>query len=882
MVRLSIVAALYAAVANAVDFDKIAVGKGHSRLPGAYIFEFEENHDCADFFAKASARGRTRMQYNYKLFKGASIQFTDIDNAEDLASEMALLPGIKQKWPVQTFSIPKPEVHWTGTPGMEYKSIQKRGFEERDSVNDTFSPHVMTQIDKLRAEGVTGKGLKVALVDSGVDYKHPALGGCFGKDCLVSFGTDLVGDAYDGLNHAKPDNDPMDCAGHGTHVAGILAAQKNTMGFTGAAPGVQIGAYRAFGCNGEAGNDVLIAAFNQAFEDGADIISASIGGPSGWSEEPWAVAVSRIVEQGVPCVLAAGNAGAMGMFYASTAANGKKVTAVGSFDNTKSLALLNASKYSIGGGPEHEFGHLSGKPSAWKDVKLPLWALNYDTSVADDGCDEWPKNTPDLSKYIVLLRRGSCTFDAKAANAVKAGAKYIIFYSNKEDLAPFDVSSVAGIKAASIVSPEQGADWIASLKAKKKITLSMSDGSDGNVILEQKHNNVTAGAASTFSSWGPTWEMDVKPQFGAPGGKILSTYPRSMGSYAVLSGTSMASPLVAGIVALIAEARGTRDPALIENLLSASANPRLFNDGKIFYDFLAPVPQQGGGIVQAHDAAHAKVLLSRSSLSFNDTDHFAESLNFTVKNTGKKQIDLQISHVPAVTMFTLVENYIYPDEFPNDFAKEHASLKFSESKVTINAGESIVIEVLATPPKGLNATRLPVWSGYVTINGTDGTSLSLPYQGLTGSLHDSIVLGPKDTWIANSTDENRFPVADNTTWTLPKPGTANNLTDTLPGLTWFLALGSAKLHAEIMPVTTEKPTSSKKPRVIGEPVDFPLLWNAMGTNSQAFTGELADGTFAPAGQYVVRYRALRIFGDEKKEEDWDEAYSPVFTIRYEK
>jgi hypothetical protein len=513
---------------------------------------------------------------------------------------------------------------------------------------------------------------------------------------------------------------------------------------------------------------------------------------------------------------------------------------------------------------------------------MPLWALNYDTSVADDGCDEWPKNTPDLGNYIVLLRRGSCTFDAKAANAVKAGAKYIMFYSNKEDLAPFDVSSVGGIKAASIVSPEQGAEWIASLKAKKKITLSMSDGSDGNVILEQKHNNITAGAASTFSSWGPTWEMDVKPQFGAPGGKILSTYPRSMGSYAVLSGTSMASPLVAGVVALIAEARGTRDPALIENLLSASANPQLFNDGKTFYDFLAPVPQQGGGIVQAHDAAHAKVLLSRSSLSFNDTDHFVESLNFTVKNTGKKQIDLQISHVPAVTMFTLVENYIYPDEFPNDFAKEHASLKFSESKVTIDAGESIVIEVLATPPKGLNATRLPVWSGYVTINGTDGTSLSLPYQGLTGSLHDSMVLGPKDTWIANSTDENRFPVPDNTTWTLPKPGTANNLTDTLPGLTWFLALGSAKLHAEIMPVTTEKPTSSKKPRVIGEPIDFPLLWNAMGANSQAFTGELADGTFAPAGQYVVRYRALRIFGNEKKKEDWDEAYSPVFTIRYEK
>ncbi|KAG8665486.1 hypothetical protein FPOAC2_10561 [Fusarium poae] len=882
MVRLSVVAALFAAVANAVDLDKVAVNKGYGRLPGAYIFEFEEDHDCADFFAKASTAGKTRIKYNYKLFKGASIQLNDIDNAEDISAQMALMPGIKKKWPVQMFSLPKPEVHWTGTPGMEYTAVKKRGFEERDLSNTTYTPHVMTQIDKLRDEGVTGKGLKVALVDSGIDYKHPALGGCFGPKCLVSFGTDLVGDDYDGFTQAKPDDDPMDCAGHGTHVAGILAAQKNSMGFTGAAPGVKLGSYRAFGCNGEAGNDILIAAFNQAFEDGADIISASIGGPSGWSEEPWAVAVSRIVEQGVPCVLAAGNTGSAGLFYASTAANGKKVSAVGSFDNTKSLSLLNASSYAVDGGSEHEFGHLAGKPSAWKDVKLPLWALNYDTGVHDDGCDEFPKNTPDLSKYIVLLRRGSCTFNAKAANAVKAGAKYVMFYSNKEELSPFDVSSVKGVKAASIVSPEQGKEWIEALKSKKKIVLNMSDGSNGDVILEQNPNNATGGAVSAFSSWGPTWEMDVKPQFGAPGGKILSTYPREMGSYAVLSGTSMASPLVAGIVALIAEVRGTRDPALIENLLSANANPQLFNDGKAFYDFLAPVPQQGGGLLQAYDAAHAKVLLSPSSLSFNDTDNFPDSLNFTLKNTGKKQIDLQISHVPAVTMFTLVKNTIYPDDFPNDFATEQASIKFSESKVTIDAGESIVIEVLATPPKGLNETRLPVWSGYVAINGTDGTSLSLPYQGLSGSLHGSKVLGPQDTWIANSTDPNRFPMPANTTWSLPKPGTANNQTDTLPGLTWFLALGSAKLHAEIIPVTTEKPSGATKARVIGEPVDFPMLWNAMGANSQAFTGELSDGTFAPAGQYVVRYKALRIFGDEKKKEDWDEAYSPVFGIEYKK
>ncbi|KAF5026687.1 hypothetical protein F66182_1236 [Fusarium sp. NRRL 66182] len=880
MVRLTLVTALFAAAtASAVDVNKTAAKKGHgSRLPGAYIFEFEDGHDCADFFAKALTEGgTTRMQFNYTLFKGASIQFNDVERADEIAARvMASVMGIKRRWPVKVFGMPTPEIHWTGTPGMT--AVQKRDVDERNL--DTFSPHVMTQIDKLKTEGVTGKGLKVALVDSGIDYRHPALGGCFGPGCLVSFGADLVGDDYDGLNAAKPDDDPMDCVGHGTHIAGIVAAQENPMGFTGSAPGVTLGAYRTFGCKGEAGNDMLIAAFNQAFEDGADIISASIGGPSGWSEEPWAVSVSRIVEQGVPCILAAGNSGSTGMFYPSSAANGNKVTAVGSFDNTRSMTLLSASRYSVNGGPEREFGSLSGKPDTWKGVRLALWALNYDTTVPDDGCDEFPDDTPDLGKYIVLLGRGSCTFDDKALNAAKAGAKYIMFYSNKEELSPFDVSSVAGVRAAGIVSSRQGQDWIQALAGKDEIVLNMSDSGNGDVIVEESRNNATGGAVSPSTSWGPTWEMDVKPQFGAPGGKILSTYPRSMGSYAVLSGTSMASPLVAGIVALISQVRGTRDPSLIEHLLSANANPQLFNDGQDFHDFLAPVPQQGAGLVQAYNAAHAKVLLSPSSLSFNDTDHLAPSLNFTLRNTGKHKVDLHISHVPAVTMYTLVENTIYPDSFPNDLATEQASLKFSESKVTLAARESVVVEVLATPPKGLNATRLPVWSGYVAINGTDGSSLSIPYQGLSGSLHDAKVLGPKDTWIARSTDVNNFPVSANSSWTLPEPGSANNLTDTLPELHWFLALGSAKLHAEVMPATTDKTASSGKPRVIGEVVDFPVLWNAMGANSQTFTGELADGKYAPEGQYVIRYRALRVFGNETNKDDWDEAFSPVFSIQY--
>lgn len=318
----------------------------------------------------------------------------------------------------------------------------------------------MTQVDKLRANGITGAGIRIAIVDTGVDYNHPALGGCFGDGCLVSFGTDLVGDHYTGFNTPVPDPDPYDdCEGHGTHVSGIIAAQKNLYDFTGAAPDVTLGAYRVFGCLGSAGNDVLIAAFNQAYEAGADIITASIGGASGWSEDAWAVAVQRIVEAGVPCTVSAGNDGTFGQFYASTAANGKRVTAVASVDNARSPSVLLNATYTTGAGncstggnssaPGHygskppasncpaggndteiSFGWAVGSPDGWGNLSLPLWAGNYDTSAPADGCDPYPADTPDLSPYIVLIRRGTCTFVQKATNAVAAGARYVLIYNN--------------------------------------------------------------------------------------------------------------------------------------------------------------------------------------------------------------------------------------------------------------------------------------------------------------------------------------------------------------------------------------------------------------------------------------------------------------------
>jgi len=160
-----------------------------------------------------------------------------------------------------------------------------------ESVALVGAPQVWALSDDL-GRPVTGVGIRVAIIDSGVDYAHPALGGCFGNGCRVAGGYDFVHD----------DGDPVDNNGHGTHVAGIAAAD----GFLhGVAPGAELLAYKVLNETGWGYASDVIAALERAVADGAGVINLSLGG-AGTADDPLSQAA---VDGGCVVVAAAGNSG---------------------------------------------------------------------------------------------------------------------------------------------------------------------------------------------------------------------------------------------------------------------------------------------------------------------------------------------------------------------------------------------------------------------------------------------------------------------------------------------------------------------------------------------------------------------------------------------
>lgn len=301
-------------------------------------------------------------------------------------------------------------------------------------------------------------------------------------------------------------------------------------------------------------------------------------------------------------------------------------------------------------------------------------------------------------------------------------------------------------------------------------------------------------------------------------------------------------------------------------------------------------------MVQAFDAAYATSVLSVASLSFNDTDNLVSDASFAVTNVGDTPATYNLSHVPALTATTLFE--IYRSSSP-ELDTAYATLSFEPASFTLEPNDTAEVRVSVAPPKGLDALSLPVYSGWVALNGIDGDgdiALSLPYIGVAGSMKNATVLASQRLFFSRSDDPANPEVPANTTFQLPTPAAhpewaqpPSNTSDSvlpvgaLPDQSVWLVMGSAETRIEAVPLDPNVPgigDNGLGVATLGNIAGYPLTYHRPIGWMSPWDGSLADGSWAPAGRYRLSIFALKISADRALVESWDRYDSPEFIIRY--
>lgn len=635
----------------------------------------------------------------------------------------------------------------------------------------------------LPTSPIHGENVKVGVIDTGIDYLHANFGGpgtvaAYNADNpnvveLGSFptakvvgGLDLAGANYDASNPAfsspTPDADPIDHVGHGSHVAGTIAGYgvnndgstyagpyDNTLDTTtlrigpGAAPKASLYALKVFGDGGGSTNLDSLALEIAVDPNGdgdpsdhLDVVNLSLGSPYGSSLNTDSVIFTNAVQAGMVVVVAAGNSSD---FYFTTGSPGAtpEVISVAATDVGDSSALRVNSPAAAAG--LKAMGSGSPDPAV-----ITPFSGNLATTTPVDGCAPIAEDL--TGKFALIVRGGTlpsgaaCGFVNKVDNAQAKGAIAVIIYN--QSTRPNDAPASMTLDA-SVIVPARSLTFndgtaLAAAVASGPVNVTLDD---SLVVVDPTKFDM----AATFTARGPAQLLNkplLKPDVAAPGVNIISTGAGTGSGSANESGTSMATPLTAGVMALLKQLHPTWTPGQLKALVMNTATHDVFVDPTTTVGRRRAGPARvGAGRVDAQNAlnsssiAYDKAFPDRVSITFNTVEVSApttEVRTIEVANTSAIDATYTIAIDSAVNSGGTT---VTPSTTTLSVAAGHTgtfNITLQADPTTMTRAVDASVALAPTNSvfgSGVARDWQSETSGWVTITPASGPALRVPYYG---------------------------------------------------------------------------------------------------------------------------------------------------------
>jgi minor extracellular serine protease Vpr len=608
-------------------------------------------------------------------------------------------------------------------------------------------------------ESNAGAGVKIGIVDSGIDRNHPSFQDpslsmpsgypkCIAEYCDAHTNTkiiaarsfvELLAFADSPIDSRPDDYTPRDRVGHGTAIASVAAGVKvqgPSAVVQGIAPKAYLGNYKVFGSPGVnefATDEAVIRALEAAFNDGMDIVSISLGVPALWAPEdrdgvcgsrnvgpcdPQVDAVENAILKGMSVVIGAGNTGDTGLYapgLGTINSPGTAPNAITVGGSTNSHIFYSTIRTLGGEDVPANLKAFDAQLTNGLKPRSPITAPLVDVSTLNDnGRACQPLGNGALAGAIALIQRGDCEFAAKIANAQNSGAVAVIFYQSEGSNFLFPIGNLreTGIPAVLIRNSDGKnlKEWLAG-HAGTQVTI--------DPALTELDAGQFANEVAYFSSYGPSiGSLSMKPELVAVATDMYmatQTYDpngdmHDPSGFFATQGTSFAAPQVAGVLALLKQRNPQMTPGQLKSAVVNTANPEVTDYDGNGQPYRARVVGVGAGLLDAETALRTNITVQPAAISFGVPIRNAypvRDLRFTNLGTSAVQLRLEIQQRDA---------------------DARARLNLSATTLSLGPGES------GTVSSGISG-QFPAtgnYEGVIVVTGGE-VPLRIPYMYMIGS-----------------------------------------------------------------------------------------------------------------------------------------------------